>query len=64
MIPSSFLSSSDRKKTVSKTRPIRIDESTIKKLDSLGKKLCEDEGFKDPSYTQIIEYMIKKAEKK
>ena len=60
----SFLSGDKDGKAMKKTKPVRIEESTIKKLDVIGKRLCEELGIKDPSYTQIIEHLLKKAEKK
>jgi hypothetical protein len=45
------------------TKPIRIAASTAKKLDTMGKEL-EALGTKNASYTQIIEYMFHKLEKK
>lgn len=60
----SFLSKDIDGKNVKKTKPVRIEASTIEKLDRIGKKLCEELGIKDPSYTQIIEYLLKKVEKK
>lgn len=50
--------------TKEKTKPIRISESTVEKLDKIGKKICEEMGIKNPTYTQIIEYILRKAEKK
>ena len=49
---------------MTKTERIRVEPETIAKLDKIGKKICEETGIKEPSYTQIIEHLIKKAEKK
>lgn len=46
------------------TRTVKLNTTTLEKLDKVGKKLCDELGIKDPSYTQIIEYLLKKAEKK
>ena len=46
------------------TRTVKLDTTTLTKLDKIGKQLCDELGIKDPSYTQIIEYLLKKAEKK
>ncbi|MGC1709916.1 MAG: hypothetical protein WA799_08980 [Nitrosotalea sp.] len=49
---------------MTKTGRIRIEHETIKKLDNLGKNICEETGVKEPTYTQIIEYLLRKSEKK
>lgn len=47
-----------------KTKPIRIADSTTAKLDKIGEKICKEMGIKDPTYTQIIEYILIQLEGK
>jgi hypothetical protein len=49
---------------IKKTKPIRIADSTIAKLDKIGEEICKEMGIKDPTYTQIIEYVLNKLESK
>ena len=46
------------------TRPVRLEESTIAALEKEGKQISEETGIKDPSYSQIIDFLIKSKKKK
>lgn len=46
------------------TRPVRLEESTIASLEAEGKAIQKEMGIQDPSYSQIIDYLIKKTKKK
>jgi len=46
------------------SKTIRIDESTIEKLDKLGKEISKETGIIVSNYTQIIEYLLRKVDKK
>ena len=45
-------------------KTVKLDTDTIAKLDKVGKRLCEEMGIKNPSYTQIIEYILKQLDGK
>jgi len=45
-----------------KSRTVRLDEEILKELDKIGDQL-KKQGIKDPSYSQIIHYILHKNRK-
>jgi len=51
-----------RELKTTKSRTVRLDEAIIKELDKIKDDL-KKQGIKDPSYSQIIHYILHKKRK-
>lgn len=62
MLKNQQTSAEEGESKTTKSRTVRLDEDILKELDKIGEQL-KKQGIKDPSYSQIIHYILHKNRK-